>query len=600
MVKNLSSLFSNKKRTTPELKLQMEEQQVLSNDFNLFYKPEEEPLPSGLVTFAKSLDSWVHGAGTDLALAGEHKQKKSESAKALKDYNNLKLKFRDAVKKGDIKKEANPYYLQEYKRLSLNSYASQFSDHVLKRYNDLDIGNNITEGAFESFYKDELKLFIKKHNLGQFEAVELEDGFFQETSEYRNQLEATHKSNLMTNFNKNFDDKVVARVVGVITKYKNLKNNPLHDYEGEVNIYQRIADDLQKEIGLILDVTGSGTASIDAVFKGLQLYVSQTDDYEFAKKVIRNVPKLLVGGTGKVSEIGRIKVETNKLKRLLFDKANEALNNKNNFEKNLRIDQQLKTFSYLENEVKNNPDFNVTEWKNDENRTQGEIQGAEAYIAAQSFDGGNSDNKLAVQDIELLILDGKYGDAHQLAIQFFKSGDIKKSTYENYIRVRIPDAKDYGENPFFDIQTVSATLKVLQKIMESGRGGDALDAVAGNAYLKDQMNKWLKKHKDDDKYKGNLELMEEDFEKYFLQKLILLKKHGDLNLWGKGQIALEGEGTLAQNIEKKIKSGIKINKKAQTEVEQKIRDDLKILDNIKFERKYKITKEEMKKIKGWN
>jgi hypothetical protein len=402
----------------------------------------------------------------------------------------------------------------------------------------------------------------------------------------------------MTNFNKNFDDKVVARVVGVITKYKNSKISPLHD--GEANIYQLIANDLQTEIQKIIDVTGSGTTTIDAVFNGLQLYVSQTEDYDFAKKVIKNVPKLLIGGTGKVSEIGRIKVETNKLKRLLFEKANEALTNQNKFEQNIKLDHKLKTFSYLENEVKKNSDFNVTEWKNDEKRTQGEVEGAEAYIASQSFDGGNSDNKLAVHDIELLLLDGKYADAHQLAIDYFKKGEIKKSTYENYIRVRIPDAKDFGENPFFDIQTVSGTLTALNKIMQSGRGGDALDAMAANAYLKDQMNKWLKLHKNDDKYKDNLELMEEDFEKYFIVKLGLLKKHGDLNLFGKGQVALEGGGTLAQNIEKKIQSNIKLNKASQTEVEAKIKKDLKILDNVKFERKYKMSKEDMKTVKGWN
>ena len=36
---------------------------------------------------------------------------------AVKDYNDLQLKFRDAVKDGKIDKNANPYYLQKYKKL---------------------------------------------------------------------------------------------------------------------------------------------------------------------------------------------------------------------------------------------------------------------------------------------------------------------------------------------------------------------------------------------------------------------------------------------------------------------------------------------------
>ena len=43
--------------------------------------------------------------------------------KALKEYNENKGKFRDAVKNGEIDKTANPYYLEKYKELTLNSFA---------------------------------------------------------------------------------------------------------------------------------------------------------------------------------------------------------------------------------------------------------------------------------------------------------------------------------------------------------------------------------------------------------------------------------------------------------------------------------------------
>ena len=59
MVKNVSSLFSSTKRTTPTLDLTPELPEVRSEDFNLFYKPETKPLPAGLEQFSRSLDAFV-------------------------------------------------------------------------------------------------------------------------------------------------------------------------------------------------------------------------------------------------------------------------------------------------------------------------------------------------------------------------------------------------------------------------------------------------------------------------------------------------------------------------------------------------------------
>ena len=92
------------KRKTPELKLNEEEPLVLSRDFNLFYRPQEKPLPAGTENFIKSLDNFITGAGASMVIASEYKQKKEEGAKAIKDYAKLKTKFRTAIKEGKINK----------------------------------------------------------------------------------------------------------------------------------------------------------------------------------------------------------------------------------------------------------------------------------------------------------------------------------------------------------------------------------------------------------------------------------------------------------------------------------------------------------------
>ena len=89
------------KRTTPELNLQKELPQVLSTDFNLFYKPDARPIDPSVELFTKSLDRFVSGAGTDLVIAGEIKEKKINEAQAIKDYNENKDKFSIYIKKGN-------------------------------------------------------------------------------------------------------------------------------------------------------------------------------------------------------------------------------------------------------------------------------------------------------------------------------------------------------------------------------------------------------------------------------------------------------------------------------------------------------------------
>ena len=95
-----------KRRTTPELNLQKELPQVLSTDFNLFYKPDVAPTDPSVEAFTKSLDAFVKGAGTDLTILKEVKEKETNEAQAIKDYNENRDKFTKQVENGLIPKEA--------------------------------------------------------------------------------------------------------------------------------------------------------------------------------------------------------------------------------------------------------------------------------------------------------------------------------------------------------------------------------------------------------------------------------------------------------------------------------------------------------------
>ena len=51
-------------RKKTELNLQAELPEVRSTDFNLFYKPEAEPIDKSVSLFAKTIQNFVNGAGT--------------------------------------------------------------------------------------------------------------------------------------------------------------------------------------------------------------------------------------------------------------------------------------------------------------------------------------------------------------------------------------------------------------------------------------------------------------------------------------------------------------------------------------------------------
>ena len=75
-----------KKRTTPELNLTPELPEVVSRDFNLFFKPDAEPEIAGLNEFTKSLDNFVNDAGTKLVIGKDLEKKNINVAQSQKDY----------------------------------------------------------------------------------------------------------------------------------------------------------------------------------------------------------------------------------------------------------------------------------------------------------------------------------------------------------------------------------------------------------------------------------------------------------------------------------------------------------------------------------
>ena len=59
----------------------------------------------------------------------------------------------------------------------------------------LNVDKNTNVGAFDSYYEDQLKKFVRDNQLGTFSPEKLEQGFFSKTSGTRNSLAQTHAQN---------------------------------------------------------------------------------------------------------------------------------------------------------------------------------------------------------------------------------------------------------------------------------------------------------------------------------------------------------------------------------------------------------------------
>ena len=517
-----------KKRTTPELNLTPELPEVVSRDFNLFFKPDAEPEIAGLKEFTRSLDNFVNDAGTKLVLGEELDQKKINVAQAQKDYIENKKKFRDAVKDGEIDETANPYYIEKYKELTLNEMANKFSDSLNRNYVDKKVLNDLRDGAFDTFYKSELDAFIKENNLGFFTPMELESGFFSETSSYRNILENRHKQNQLNKFKEDFKDKTNSRIYGILESAKDFDNDEFYDDDGSgTTRLNFLKNKLNKEIGSIFDVTGKGDEVVDSIIDGLKNYVEKSDDFAYSKFLIEVLPSILQSGTNTFENIGRVKEAQETLMDLVVQAETKKLKSDGDIIKLKDEKKFLDTYTFLKQNF-NNENFDITKFRNDKNRTLTEIRAIDQFTKDTSFNGGNTNNPLIERDIDRLISEGKFDEAKKLAEESYYSKQITRTRYQNLLTKEIPTAENFGNDEVFtDNPLYEAVIGSLEKtIATTTKGGDKLTASFGIVYVNKELRKWYSLNKDKPKYKEDPTQLKKDFNMELDQLILAMKNSG--------------------------------------------------------------------------
>jgi len=587
-------LAKKSSRTPTGLNLPPELPEVASRDINLFYTPQKEPEIAGLKEFTSSLDNFVNGGGTKAVLASEAEDKKINSAQAQQDYAQNKLAFKEAIKAGQIDATANPYYLEKYKELTLNSFASEFSSKLNKAYQDQKIVEDIRPNSFDNFYKDQLGKFIKERELGAFNPLDLEKGFFKETSGFRNQFENNHRTAQLTVFKEKFNDRVKARIGAVIDQFKNYEDSAFAESGSGYNKYNLMADSINALIAELIDVNGDGRETIDVVLDGIKNWATTTSDYELAKKIVNELPAKLLAGTNSIENIGRVKLEKDKLFDALVEKSAERTSKYNQLTKGRREQEQLNTYSFLAEKVKENPDFDVTAWLNDPKRTGSEKQGATDFIKDLQFDRGNTDNIEVLRRIDKLNDEGKYAEAYEYTREQYQLGNLRNDTKNKYISEYIADAQSGKYDEVLQNSFVRGDLARISKIISSEKGGgSALDASDFTTYVTRKLRAWYRDNRVNYKTQSDLD---DAIEKKYME---LVKNYRSVrdndNLFGKiDETTRGGQGNIVQNIDNAIEQ-----KRQQEELaKQKIRDENKNLKDDEIQKLYDLKQKEKRKFKS--
>ena len=292
----------------PKLNLTPELPEVRSRDFNLFYKPAPAPIDKSVEVFTKSLDNFVNNAGSALVIQAEEKVKKTSEAEAIKAYNENRKKFGDAVQKGEIPKEASPYFLEKYKELELNTKANQFKTQVYTEYAKQNVLDQADPRAFDVFYNKQLSKFIEDNNLNAYDAIQLEKGFFTKTSGTYNSLFQNHVSSQMSKIGEEYKIKFKENIQTFFTPESSIED-----------IGKNISTFVQDAVKNNLSKTTARTYLLEALMD----YASTTGNTDFASKILRELPKNIKLGTDVIFNVKALENDFNAIKEKIDERVDK-------------------------------------------------------------------------------------------------------------------------------------------------------------------------------------------------------------------------------------------------------------------------------------
>mgnify|MGYP003111434446 CR=1 FL=1 len=517
-------------RRTPNLNLSPELTEVRSRDFNLFYKPEPIPQDKSVDVFTKSLDAFVRGAGTDLVIQAEEKQKKTNEAEAIKAYNENRAKFGKAVNKGEIPKEASPYFIEKYKELELNTKANQFKQKIYSEYARKNVLENPDPNAFDKFYDGELRKFVEANNLSAYDAIQLEKGFFSKTSGTRNSLLQNHVSSQMSKIGEEYKIKFKENIQTFFTPESSIE-------EIGANISGFVQDAVKNNL--------SKTTARTYLLEALMDYASNTGNTDFASKILRELPKNIKLGTDVIFNVKALEDDFNAIKEKIDERVDKKAYDAN---RKLQIKNQTETLeaqNFVEKFDTLSEAMESEEYKSFSKFKQKKV---ELAFKAVEQGYGSSTSPTIDTDVDQFIIDGDL----EGAMDYLNANSYRMTS--NYFEKKKEEINEFritGKDGLLADDDYEFRRNKLQELIDQASKSriTITDPYIAQKYEK-RMRKWLANNP-----KGNFANQDERLQAFnkFSQEYFQLQRDkiiGDQTVSLAGEGGVEGEVTLDTSSEK--------------------------------------------------
>ena len=264
--------------------------EIVSQDYNLFYKPDVKPMNKAVNQLIMSLSNIVPTLA-NYQITEDIKTKEKDEARAVEDFEIGKKSFNDLINNGKIPEGANPYYYNKMMELDLQSKARLFKKKFDNYYIESDLAGSLNIEGFTEAYDEQLKAFYNEQKLDNYDPLALNNAFFNTTSKFRNEKYQQHSA------------KVMAKIKGLTEKsFTNNISGLIIDGQDDAKTANEVLTDLKGLTDGFISVSGGGKGSKmranELFILGFNQYISNVNDAEgftFATELLTELKDFKLG-----------------------------------------------------------------------------------------------------------------------------------------------------------------------------------------------------------------------------------------------------------------------------------------------------------------
>lgn len=411
--------------------------EVVSRDFNIFYRPEKRPESKALNSLIVSLSNVVPSL-TNYQITEEIKDKEKTEAKALADFKLSKNNFKNLVSQEKIPAGASPHYYNKMMELELSNQARSFMAKFDDNYISQNLSENADGKAFDMAYDNTLKQFFAKNKLEAYDKLALEKAFFKKTSAFRDQKYQQHLAKRMSVIEGRTDKNAIMNMTGII----------IENQEKEQSI-DTLLKSLKGETDAFMGLGYKPDRANNLLVKSIENYIDTVNDeegFEYATELLNGLEKFKLG-TGYFAGGSRgMAIKQKLLKQIAVKQYNSA----NLIEQTAKVEQaknnRILTDDYF-TAIDNREIFDIVSYVEaktyDSNQEYAQVTGNKFDAEEKTFlyklhndvlkNKNKEDNPQALIDLMNEQDNNIYG-VQDLATKLLQQGQITKATFKEFYK----------------------------------------------------------------------------------------------------------------------------------------------------------------------